>query len=630
MTIPGHLAPATSTNCPSQVDTELTPHTEFGAAEQELASWYHDGSNVTGWTYGTGSWTLNSTGTELYSPIVSSGAGLVHSVYYYELETDFVVGNDLKWEMQFNHTPNGAASGGINAMLYTGSTAIVWRFAASLSGTTGAMWALNYYTSNDYDSEAQAGAVTNITMWYNATNENTETDIGDGIVSAATHMGVTRPVTRVVLDFWWDDSMGVYGDLRMDWMRITGGARTEIDSPDDVEMEYSDTGRSILWTPEAYYPDTYELLINDTTDELAAWNGSALEFPLTNLDPGLYEYELVVSDELGMTATDSVWVNVTDTTAPYVFGPADFGIQHGTTGSYLSWICDEPYPDYFSVTRNGTLVEEGSWNGTNLRASLDGLDYGVHVHILSVNDTYGNTETDTVNVWVVDLPAPTITPLDDDAIELGTTGEHLNWSCDSHSPDYFIISHNGTPVSSGSWNGSYLMASLDNLDFGPHSFTLFVNDTYGNEASDVVIIVVEDTTLPTLDAPDDVLLDYGTTGLAIVWHPADLGPSSYIVLRNGTSIQSGAWDGSEITVSLDDLDVGLHNFTVVVTDLGGNTASDQVVVTVETASTSSSSATTTTTSGTGTSDPMLMLYAAVAGVAIVLVVVLLFVRSRKS
>lgn len=149
---------------------------------------------------------------------------------------------------------------------------------------------------------------------------------------------------------------------------------------------------------------------------------------------------------------------------------ADFVIDHGATGRHLTWTCSEPYPDFYRITRNGSLVDQGNWNGSSLKVSLDGLDYGMHEFFLALNDTYGNTAYDTVWVTVIDYPLPTITPLDDEVLELGTTGECLNWTCDAHSPDHFTISHNGSTVDSGPWNGSHLVVCLDGLDFGAHSF----------------------------------------------------------------------------------------------------------------------------------------------------------------
>lgn len=236
-------------------------------SEQALTTWCHDGSNTTGWACGLGSWTINSTGTELYSPMTSSSAGIVHAVFYYDLETSIVVGNDMKFEVQFNYTTSPMKQGGINLMAQQQSQ-IVWRPAATVQGSGGGMYALNYYTSNDYDSETAASLPSYLAMWFNTSDDTTRTNIGDGVVSTSEHAGSTRVINRIVLNFWFDDDgANAYADVRVDWLRLTGGAVTDVNSPEDIEMEYSELGRTVRWSPYAYFPDRYELSINGTAED---------------------------------------------------------------------------------------------------------------------------------------------------------------------------------------------------------------------------------------------------------------------------------------------------------------------------------------------------------------------------
>lgn len=57
---------------------------------------------------------------------------------------------------------------------------------------------------------------------------------------------------------------------------------------------------------------------------------------------------------------------------------------------------------------------------------------------------------------------------------------------------------------------------------------------------------------------------------------------SYIVTRNGVVIDSGSWNSSDerISLFLGDYLAGEYNLTLIVTDIGGNSASDSVQVTV--------------------------------------------------
>jgi parallel beta-helix repeat protein len=87
---------------------------------------------------------------------------------------------------------------------------------------------------------------------------------------------------------------------------------------------------------------------------------------------------------------------------------------------------------------------------------------------------------------------------------------------------------------------------------------------------------------PTVDGPEDIAYEYGTTGHSITWNPEDLNPHSYAVYRNDTVVRTGVWNTSSetITVSIDGLSVGSHTFTLAVRDILGNEGSDMVLVTV--------------------------------------------------
>jgi hypothetical protein len=109
------------------------------------------------------------------------------------------------------------------------------------------------------------------------------------------------------------------------------------------------------------------------------------------------------------------------------------------------------------------------------------------------------------------------------------------------------------------------------------------------------MVIVQDGTLPIIDSPADIIYFEGDTGNSITWNPSDLHPMSYEIFRDGVSIRSGMWNSSSesITTVVDGLTFGVHNYTIVVIDIGANSAFDQVDVVVQ-ASTSSTTPTTST------------------------------------
>jgi C1A family cysteine protease len=110
---------------------------------------------------------------------------------------------------------------------------------------------------------------------------------------------------------------------------------------------------------------------------------------------------------------------------------------------------------------------------------------------------------------------------------------------------------------------------------------------YYRTSSGVVEYVLRHTNianaLPTLrvDHPSDISFIEGASGHKIVWSPSSEQPVKYDIYKNGTIIDSGNWNGSSISWSLDNLAVGTYNFTLVVFDYYEQEATDTVMVTVQ-------------------------------------------------
>jgi len=78
------------------------------------------------------------------------------------------------------------------------------------------------------------------------------------------------------------------------------------------------------------------------------------------------------------------------------------------------------------------------------------------------------------------------------------------------------------------------------------------------------------------------LEDTPTTDYDATRNPSDHHPESYVITRNGVLIASGSWNSTDesISVFLGDYFAGEYNLTLIVTDIGGNSASDSVQVTI--------------------------------------------------
>jgi hypothetical protein len=130
------------------------------------------------------------------------------------------------------------------------------------------------------------------------------------------------------------------------------------------------------------------------------------------------------------------------------------------------------------------------------------------------------------------------------------------------------------------------------------------------------LMMVSDYDIPEIvsSSGDSVSIEFGTTGETVEWRSWDYLISTYDVLRNSTSIQTGfiSDDNNRIRVSLDGLEVGVWNLTAIVTDFLGEIVSHTIMVTV--------------TARPGLAIDPLILVGGVGAVAVILVMVVVIRR----
>lgn len=92
-----------------------------------------------------------------------------------------------------------------------------------------------------------------------------------------------------------------------------------------------------------------------------------------------------------------------------------------------------------------------------------------------------------------------------------------------------------------------------------------------------------DRTAPILSHPTDIAYEVGETGHNITWTVSEDNPAVYHIFKDGSQEIGGTWISStdEFSISVDGLEIGTYNYTISVVDVGGNTASDEVIVTVQ-------------------------------------------------
>ncbi|MFW9777794.1 MAG: hypothetical protein ACFFE8_02990 [Candidatus Heimdallarchaeota archaeon] len=128
----------------------------------------------------------------------------------------------------------------------------------------------------------------------------------------------------------------------------------------------------------------------------------------------------------------------------------------------------------------------------------------------------------------IDLTPPLITKPADFSYLVNTTGHNITWYIADKNPGNYSIQHNYQYIDTEmnkTWleNGT-VSVSIDNLPIGTHLYTIIVEDSWGNRASDDVLVNVHQiANTPTFSLPEnnpsslsEMLLIVGLSILALL------------------------------------------------------------------------------------------------------------------
>jgi len=141
---------------------------------------------------------------------------------------------------------------------------------------------------------------------------------------------------------------------------------------------------------------------------------------------------------------------------------------------------------------------------------------------------------------------------------------------------------------------------------------------YDGEGSIVIAIGDLDNypkPLLLVQGPVQLVYQNGTTGHQIEWNCSALYPVSYAIYFEENEIESGDWDGDDISVDIDGLAPGSYTFTLYVTEIYGHTESSSVIINVTIESTTNT-----------TPEPIVIIYILilVGAVGVVVVVIIVY------
>ena len=351
----------------------------------------------------------------------------------------------------------------------------------------------------------------------------------------------------------------------------------ELNQPSDVSYFVGSTGNVIVWFPTDYDPNQYQVLMEGTlySTYFGSWiSGDDIIVNVDGLTEGSYNFTIIVNDTKGNTAIDMVNVTVTSSNPPLVSHPLDISYTAGDLGTYqISWVPEDADPNAYTIYNNSIKIDSNNWTSlVPIVLDVSGLAEGTYYYEIILNDTMGNNASDLVIVSVHENLPPTIIGPNNLTYNIGSTGNVLQWNITDMNPGNYTIYKNGSFIKTASWSsGVNVSLNVDGLDIGAYLYELVAFDLYGNNASDFVVVTVIDNSNPSISTNDSIVQYLeGTTGHSITWYADDDSKAYYVILRNGTTIESDVWTSTTIVVNIDGLSVGAYNFTAIVFDSQDN------------------------------------------------------------
>jgi hypothetical protein len=195
-----------------------------------------------------------------------------------------------------------------------------------------------------------------------------------------------------------------------------------ISSPADVDFEFGSKGHQINWSVYDSNPKNYTItgiiLYNDTSyGNVSAFHTfvnvsqSDWSFPdpkgqniivvLDGLFLGNYTVTILAFDDFGLSSSDSVNVTIyRDVRAPVITAVPDLSYEEGYTGYTISWSAEESNPLWYNLTKDSTVLMNGTWYGENFTIDVDGLDVGNYSYNLTLSDYFNFTSFAVIQVHV--------------------------------------------------------------------------------------------------------------------------------------------------------------------------------------------------------------------------------------
>jgi len=324
---------------------------------------------------------------------------------------------------------------------------------------------------------------------------------------------------------------------------------------------------------------------------------------ISNLEIGVYLFELTVTDNSGATGKDTVQitVNASSNQAPVANAGNSISIVLPTNSASLDGSSSSD-ADGSIVSYQWTKVFGPSsfviTDPSSKTTGVNSMVQGVYQFELKVTDDKGAVGKDTVKITVNAAAAPANqAPIADAGPDMNITlpNNSITLSGSANDPDGTIASSQWTKVSGPSQftieSATQEQTVVDNLVQGTYKFELRVTDNAGANAKDTVLVTVNGSgtpaqnQAPTANAGPDINITLPNNRITLSGSGTDADGSiaSYLWTKFSGPSQYNITSATQNQTGVNNLTQGIYKFELKVTDNSGASARDTVWVTVNAA-----------------------------------------------
>ncbi|MBD3216421.1 MAG: hypothetical protein GF311_27660, partial [Candidatus Lokiarchaeota archaeon] len=197
---------------------------------------------------------------------------------------------------------------------------------------------------------------------------------------------------------------------------------------------------------------------------------------------------------------------------------------------------------------------------------------GLHSIQLFGNDSFNTQYSSDVIYFTTNLNLPVITGISNTTIEQFSDYE-LVWTIENKDSGRYKIKRDRVTVDSGQiYNSNTINYQVNSESVSQHNYTLLFWDPFNNHANYTSIAEIVDLTDPSFQGNLSVSIPQNSS-YNLVWTITEYNNGTYIILKEGTLIDSGPFqDGEIVEYEVFTEIVAEFNYTIIAVDPFGNEA----------------------------------------------------------